>query len=93
MRIETKFDIGQAVKFRRVITRGTKRKSEESEIHVGIITKIVVEAGKFHYLTQSSFSGTVPEEWILCALEETATEELGPPTTDKHINLDGATFI
>ena len=67
MKIETKYPIGDAVAFKRVIKRANGKTTVE--LHVGLITKVVVEPDGFHYVMQSSFSGAGPEEGILHGLD------------------------
>lgn len=68
MKIETKYDIGEIVKFNRVITYGGKKKSETEE-HVGIIEKILVSGeGKISYLMKSSYQNWIKEDDILAVL-------------------------
>ena len=68
MEIQTKFDIGDMIKFNRVATYVNK--VADPELHLGIIEKILVSKTGISYLMQSSFQGWVPEEDIICKLQE-----------------------
>ncbi|KKM25239.1 hypothetical protein LCGC14_1597040 [marine sediment metagenome] len=73
MEIQTKFEIGDMIKFNRVITYVAKKKISDPEIHVGIIEKILVSKTGISYLMHSSFQGWVSEEDIICTLQEVKT--------------------
>jgi len=72
MEIQTKFDIGDIIKFNRVATYVKKVKLADPELHVGIIEKILVSKTGVSYLMLSSFQGWVPEKDIICKLQEVA---------------------
>ncbi len=71
MEIQTKFDIGDMIKFNRVIS--FTKKPALHETHIGIIEKILVSKTGISYLMQSSFQGWVSEEEITCKLQEVKT--------------------
>lgn len=70
MKLQTKFDIGDMIKFNRVITYVATKKISDPEIHVGVIEKILVSNTGISYLMLSSFQGWVPEKDIICKLQE-----------------------
>lgn len=70
MELKTKFDIGDMIKFNRVIMYVATKKVSDPEIHVGIIEKILVSKTGISYLMHSSFQGWVSEEDIICKLQE-----------------------
>lgn len=70
MKVETKYDIGDIVKFNKVITYPGKRNNTEREIHVGIIKKVLLSKSGISYLMQSSYQDWVVEAEIIALLEK-----------------------
>jgi len=68
MKVETKYNIGDIIKFYKVTTRPNKE--PEREVHVGIIEKILLSKSGISYLMQSSYQNWVPEDEIIKVLEK-----------------------
>ena len=69
MKIETKYDIGDIVLFKRQQKdSGGKEIKHESE--VGIIEKILYNGKEINYLMKSSYQAWVAEQWILNKLKK-----------------------
>lgn len=69
MIIDTKFDIGDIVKFDHITTYSGKKK-EEREVRVGIIEKIIYSLTGISYLMEQTQQGWVNEKDITCTLTE-----------------------
>lgn len=68
MEFKTKFDIDDMIKFNRVIS--FTKKEDIHEVHIGVVEKILVSKTGISYLMQSSFQSWVPEDDIVCKLQE-----------------------
>lgn len=69
MQVETKYDIGDIIKFNKVTTYSGKKETER-ELHVGIVEKILISSSGISYLMQSSYQNWVPEDEIISVLEK-----------------------
>lgn len=67
MNITTKYDIGQMIRFNKVIPATTSKGKDTIEEHVGIVEKILVSPG-VSYLMKSSYQNWVKEENIISVL-------------------------
>ena len=68
MQVNTKFDIGDIVKFNKVTTY--RNKESERELHAGIITKILISKSEISFLMHSSYQNWVVEDEIISILEK-----------------------
>ena len=69
MKINTKYNIGDMIRFNKVIPATTSKGKDIVEEHVGIIEKVLIgDKGSISYLMKSSYQNWVPEENITADL-------------------------
>ena len=69
MKIETKYDIDEIIKFRKVHKAHGNGKDKVEE-HVGFIEKVLISDRGISYLMKSSYQNWVAEEDVLAVLVE-----------------------